>query len=104
VNRLIRIAYGPFQLGKLERGEVEEVPKRVLHDQVAKFFADRGDKPEAPNTGTAKAKPRPKPRHTSAAHAAKPGGGGGSGPGSRPGGGRTSAGRTPEGKHETRRR
>ena len=72
VNRLIRVAYGPFQLGKLERGEVEEVPKRVLHDQVAKFFADRGDKPEAPNTGTAKAKPRPKPRHTSAAHAAKP--------------------------------
>jgi 23S rRNA pseudouridine2605 synthase len=114
VNRLIRIAYGPFQLGKLERGEVEEVPKRVLHDQVAKFFADRGDKPEAPNTGTAKAKPRPKPRHTSPAHSAKPTGGGGSGPGGRPGGGRpaggrpagdrTSAGRTPEGKHETRRR
>jgi 23S rRNA pseudouridine2605 synthase len=93
VNRLIRVAYGPFQLGKLERGE----------------------EPEAPNPGTAKAKPRPKPRHTSPAHSAKPtGGGGGSGPGGRPGGGRpaggrpagdrTSAGRTPEGKHETRRR
>ena len=61
VNRLIRVAYGPFQLGKLERGEVEEVPKRVLYDQVATFFAERGDKPLEPNTGTAKAKPRPKP-------------------------------------------
>src|SRR4051794_9329204 len=97
VNRLIRIAYGPFQLGKLERGEVEEVPKRVLHDQVAKFFADRGDKPEAPNTGTAKAKPRPKPRHTSAAYPGKPAGG-------RPAGDRGSSGRTSDGKHETRRR
>jgi 23S rRNA pseudouridine2605 synthase len=41
VNRLIRIAYGPFQLGKLEEGTVEEVPKRVLKDQLTRFFADR---------------------------------------------------------------
>jgi len=34
VNRLIRIAYGPFQLGKLPRGGVEEVPRRVLRDQL----------------------------------------------------------------------
>lgn len=34
VNRLIRIAYGPFQLGKLERGGIDEVPRRVLRDQV----------------------------------------------------------------------
>ena len=34
VSRLIRIAYGPFQLGELERGEVEEVPRRVVRDQL----------------------------------------------------------------------
>jgi len=60
VNRLIRVAYGPFQLGKLECGQIEEVPRRVLHDQLAKFFADRGEKPMEPNIGTAKAKPKPK--------------------------------------------
>jgi 23S rRNA pseudouridine2605 synthase len=34
VSRLIRVAYGPFQLGSLQRGEVDEVPTRVLRDQV----------------------------------------------------------------------
>ena len=34
VSRLIRIAYGPFQLGTLGRGEVEEIPARVLRDQL----------------------------------------------------------------------
>ncbi|PCJ59336.1 MAG: hypothetical protein COA65_06120 [Rhodospirillaceae bacterium] len=30
VNRLIRVAYGPFQLGQLPQGRVSEVPKRIL--------------------------------------------------------------------------
>jgi 23S rRNA pseudouridine2605 synthase len=34
VNRLIRTAYGPFQLGNLPRDEVREVPARVLSDQL----------------------------------------------------------------------
>ncbi len=34
VTRLIRIAYGPFQLGHLPRGAVEEVPRRVLREQL----------------------------------------------------------------------
>jgi 23S rRNA pseudouridine2605 synthase len=34
VTRLIRIAYGPFQLGALPRGAVDEVPARVLRDQL----------------------------------------------------------------------
>lgn len=46
VSRLIRTAYGPFQLGKLERGAVEEVPRRVLRDQIPAFFPD--DAPEEP--------------------------------------------------------
>lgn len=34
VTRLIRTAYGPFQLGTLNRGEVEEIPARVLREQL----------------------------------------------------------------------
>ena len=34
VNRLIRIAYGPFQLGALPSGAVEEIPRKVLADQL----------------------------------------------------------------------
>ncbi len=30
VNRLIRVSYGPFQLGTLEPGAVEEIPPRLL--------------------------------------------------------------------------
>ncbi|EWY36866.1 pseudouridine synthase [Skermanella stibiiresistens SB22] len=98
VNRLIRVAYGPFQLGKLERGEVEEVPKRVLRDQVSKFFLDRGDEPAKPNTGTAKAKPQPKPHGKPFAKpAGKPGA---RGEGER----RSPTGEPPKGRHETRRR
>ena len=34
VNRLIRISYGPFQLGNLKQGEVEELKSRVVRDQL----------------------------------------------------------------------
>lgn len=34
VNRLIRTSYGPFQLGQLKPGEVLEVRRRVLRDQL----------------------------------------------------------------------
>lgn len=34
VSRLIRVAYGPFQLGALERGGIEEIPPRVLREQL----------------------------------------------------------------------
>ncbi|MBV8652911.1 MAG: rRNA pseudouridine synthase [Alphaproteobacteria bacterium] len=34
VTRLIRLSYGPFQLGALPRGEVEEVPGKVLAEQL----------------------------------------------------------------------
>lgn len=34
VSRLIRVAYGPFQLGTLPRGGVEEVPARILREQL----------------------------------------------------------------------
>lgn len=41
VNRLIRIAYGPFQLGNLARGAVEETQSRILKDQLGKKLAAR---------------------------------------------------------------
>jgi 23S rRNA pseudouridine2605 synthase len=34
VNRLIRVSYGPFQLGDLPEGAVEEVKGKVLADQL----------------------------------------------------------------------
>jgi 23S rRNA pseudouridine2605 synthase len=34
VSRLIRLSYGPFQLGNLEAGAVEEVKGKVLKDQL----------------------------------------------------------------------
>lgn len=34
VNRLIRTAYGPFQLGSLAKRAVEEVPPKVLREQL----------------------------------------------------------------------
>jgi 23S rRNA pseudouridine2605 synthase len=39
VNRLIRVSYGPFQLGELAEGEVQEVRSRLLRDQLGERIA-----------------------------------------------------------------
>jgi 23S rRNA pseudouridine2605 synthase len=39
VNKLIRLSYGPFQLGVLGLGQVEEVGPRVIREQLADFIA-----------------------------------------------------------------
>ena len=39
VNRLIRVSYGPFQLGEIAEGEVEEVRARVLREQLGERVA-----------------------------------------------------------------
>jgi len=39
VNRLIRVSFGPFQLGELAEGEVEEVKTRVLREQLGEKVA-----------------------------------------------------------------
>ncbi len=51
VNRLIRVSYGPFQLGELKAGAVEEIRRKIVRDQL-------GMEIETP-VGTAKAKPKP---------------------------------------------
>lgn len=50
VNRLIRVSYGPFRLGDLKAGQVEEIKPRVLADQLGLATATEGH---------AKAKPKP---------------------------------------------
>jgi 23S rRNA pseudouridine2605 synthase len=39
VNRLIRLSFGPFALGELEPGSVEEVKRRVLAEQLGEEVA-----------------------------------------------------------------
>jgi 23S rRNA pseudouridine2605 synthase len=90
VNRLIRVSYGPFALGELETGAVEEIKRRVVADQLGLEIAERlglkakkvdseGEKPVAPgrsNTqkrsnhvrsegGKSKSAPKPKPAYKS---------------------------------------
>ena len=60
VARLIRVSFGPFQLGELAEGEVAEVPTRVLRDQLGERLAraagvdfsapivERKEEPQAP--------------------------------------------------------
>ncbi|HLZ75351.1 pseudouridine synthase [Phenylobacterium sp.] len=49
VNRLIRLSYGPFALGTLMPGEVEEVGPRVIREQLAQHIEPgnlpKGDRP-----------------------------------------------------------
>ena len=73
VNRLIRISYGPFQLGQLKPGAVEELRRRVVRDQLGldkeamELFGltDLDDDKPAPRS-----KPGTRPR---ASRAGKPG-------------------------------
>ncbi|MBC8337646.1 MAG: rRNA pseudouridine synthase [Alphaproteobacteria bacterium] len=51
VNRLIRVAYGPFQLGNLTRGQTAEVTGKVLREQLS---------------GTGGGAPRPQSKKTGA--------------------------------------
>lgn len=53
VNRLIRVAYGPFQLGTLKRGDVAKVPDKVLQDQMGGTYeidakSRKAEKPDKP--------------------------------------------------------
>jgi len=65
VNRLLRVAYGPFQLGSLKPGELAEVPPKVLAEQLGT------GEPGEPKTGRAKARPKStaKPKSRKPSHA-----------------------------------
>jgi 23S rRNA pseudouridine2605 synthase len=57
VNRLIRLSYGPFQLGQLKPGAVEEIRPRVLREQLG-----MPAEPEPEQTKPARPKPQRKRR------------------------------------------
>ncbi|PWB79812.1 MAG: RNA-binding protein, partial [Methylocystaceae bacterium] len=40
VNRLIRLSFGPFQLGEIGEGEIEEVRLKTLREQLGKGLAE----------------------------------------------------------------
>ena len=73
VNRLIRLAYGPFQLGTLGVGEVEEVGPRVIREQLAEHVLPenmpKGDRVLTPAPQPAR---RPAPKSAMANPRAKP--------------------------------
>jgi len=71
VNRLIRVSFGPFELGDLSEGEVAEVRTRVLRDQLgAKLAREAGvdfDSPLVARSGPPQEPwkaPRPHDRHS----------------------------------------
>jgi len=62
VSRLIRLSYGPFQLGSLETGQVEEVKGKVLKDQLGIETPKDKHKERATPTVAEKPKISDKPR------------------------------------------
>jgi 23S rRNA pseudouridine2605 synthase len=72
VNRLIRLSYGPFQVGDLAEGEVAQVPNRVLMDQLgaqAEQFnkvGDGGEPVRHQDRNRSESPVAPKPRATGA--------------------------------------
>ena len=66
VQRLIRVAFGPFQLGNLPAGEVDEVPAKALREQLgggkvaAPVNKPRTPSPTLPRQGGGGKKPRAK--------------------------------------------
>jgi len=65
-TRLIRVSYGPFQIGDLAEGEVQEIRGRVLRDQLGAKLAAAANadfdaplrQPAAPAAAPVKPKPR----------------------------------------------
>ena len=67
VSRLIRLSYGPFQLGRLEKGEVEEVRQAILKEQLGGADSKSAKAGlEGPLPRTAKRPRRPDPSAKSA--------------------------------------
>jgi len=67
VNRLLRVSYGPFQLGNLKSGEVEEVRRKVLRDQLgldAESFEETPKPKRRIRKGPKSHNEKPQVRHT----------------------------------------
>ncbi|ATF17768.1 pseudouridine synthase [Phaeobacter gallaeciensis] len=106
VNRLLRLSYGPFQLGSLKPGEVEELRPRVVRDQLG-LETPETEADEKPKRPTRPARGRPGAGKPGTAHGAKPdfkSGGRPSGkqPGGKPSGRSFGASDRPDGKGSER--
>jgi 23S rRNA pseudouridine2605 synthase len=68
VTRLIRVSYGPFQLGELAQGEVRELKGRHLRDQLGeRLIAEAGADFDAPLLDSrAASTPKPAPKQAEA--------------------------------------
>ncbi|GAB5463816.1 pseudouridine synthase [Hoeflea alexandrii] len=64
VNRLIRISFGPFQLGDIREGEVVEIKSKTLREQLGeRMIEESGANFDAPlSEHLAKPKPEAKPK------------------------------------------
>lgn len=63
VNRLIRVSYGPFQLGELKQGEVEELRRKLVREQLGLESADiSGTAVKKPRTVQHGSRKKPHPR------------------------------------------
>ncbi|WP_264210288.1 pseudouridine synthase [Leisingera thetidis] len=115
VNRLLRVSYGPFQLGSLKPGEVEELRSRVVRDQLglaaeedqppaARPTRSRGGKPGSKPMGKPAGKPGGKPGGKPAQKAqGRPGGPAGKSPAAHSGRpGQPGSGKRPIGKNPRR--
>ena len=77
VNRLIRVSFGPFELGDLAEGELAEVRSRVLRDQLgAKLAREAGVDFEAPLRDDAPPPAEPPPSAKRGARTDRPPSGG----------------------------
>ncbi len=65
VNRLIRLSYGPFQLGGLGEGEIKEVPGGILHDQLGKALIEAAGVKLPGRHETRRKTREERPRHSS---------------------------------------
>ncbi|WP_349665905.1 pseudouridine synthase [Phaeovulum sp. NW3] len=60
VNRLIRVSYGPFRLNEMKPGDVVEVKRRVLRDQLGSLLTgeEAGSRPARPPRDADGGRPR----------------------------------------------
>jgi 23S rRNA pseudouridine2605 synthase len=72
VNRLIRISYGPFRLGELKPGQVEEVRRKMLRDQLGLPAFEQPDGQGARPGGKGPHAAAPPSRHARAGRTAPP--------------------------------
>ena len=72
VNRLIRLSFGPFQLGEIAEGALEEVKTRVLRDQLGPALAEAAHVDFAEPAGDAGEAPTPARVHVKREDAGAP--------------------------------